>query len=321
MTQVRRQRADWSDLRVFWAVAETGGLGAASRALGLSQPTVTRRLDDLEIRLGTQLLVRGPTGVTLTEAGRMMLDHVLTMERSADAIERMVLDRDRREEGTVRISAPDGAGALAIAPALPAFLQSNPKVSITLDCGLWPDSPVSEHVDLAVQFSDSGSHPDFVSTPLGWFHYALVASPRYLELYGTPRTLQEVASHRLVHHSAMTRQPEGWSAKTASFHDLAHVGLMTNSSPAFHNAVRAGAGIGAMPTAILAQDPELVMLDIPPMARLQLWLCHHRDIPRSARMKLVIEWLQEIFEPRTHPWYRAEFVHPSEFAAVARETA
>ncbi len=321
MAQVRRQRADWSDLRVFWAVAETGGVGAASRALGMSQPTVTRRLDDLEIRLGTQLLVRGPNGVSLTEAGKMMLDHVLTMERSAAAIERMVLDRDKREEGLVQIAAPDGVGALAIAPALASFLQANPRISVALDCGLWPDSPVSEHVDLAVQFADAGPNPDFISVPLAWFHYALVASPAYLALYGTPRTLQEVAGHRMVHHSAMTRQPEGWAPKTAAFHDLAQVALMTNSSLAFHQAVRAGAGIGAMPTAILAQDPGLVMLDIPPMARLQLWLCHHRDIARSARVKLVIEWLKEIFEPQTHPWYRAEFVDPREFDACARVSA
>lgn len=321
MVEVRRQRADWSDLRVFWAVAETGGIGAAGRALGVSQPTVTRRLDDLESRLGVRLLERGPSGATLTEAGRLMLDHVLTMERSAAAIERTVLDLDRREEGTVRIAAPDGVGAWAIAPALPAFLQANPKISIALDCGLWPDSPVSSAVDLSLQFSDGGSDPALLSTPLAWFHYVLAAAPGYLEIYGTPRTLPEVASHRLLHHSALTRQPENWAPKTAAFVELAMVSLLTNSSPTVLAAVRAGAGICAMSTAILAQCPELVMLDIPPLARIQLWLCHHRDLGGGARMKRVISWLKEVFDPLSQPWYRAEFVDPREFDAPLRRTA
>jgi len=321
MSEVTRQKADWSDLRVFWAVAETGGFGAASRALGISQPTVTRRVEDLETRLGSQLFVRGPAGVTLTEAGELVYDHALTMERSAAAIERMVLNQDRREAGRIGISAPDGVGGLVLAPALPGFLRANPRISVVLDCGLWPDSPVGVQTDLSVQFGDGGSSPDIIATPLAHFHYAMFASPDYIELYGAPRSLQEMAAHRIVHHSAMTRQRESWTSKTAAFHEMAENSLLTNSSTASYLAIRAGTGIGAIPTAIKTLAPELVMLDIPPMASLRLWVCHHRDIARSARVRLAVNWLQEVFDPRTQPWYRAEFVHPDDFDIPTRRSA
>ena len=72
---------------------------------------------------------------------------------------------------------------------------------------------------------------------------------------------------------------------------------------------------------MLTFAPELVMLDIPPMARLQLWVCHHRDLARSARVKLAVAWLQELFDPRTQPWYRAEFIHPDAFDQSSRRRA
>ena len=233
----------------------------------------------------------------------------------------MVAGKDRREEGRIGIAAPDGVGGLILAPALPAFLRANPKISISLDCGFWSDRPPGGPTDLFVQFDNGGGDPEFVSAPLAHFHYALFAAPEYLELYGAPKTLQEVAAHRLVHHSAMTRQPETWASKTDAFHKLVDYSLLTNSSTATLLAVRAGAGISAMPTNVLTVAPELVMLDIPPLANLQLWVRHHRDMARSARVKLALDWLQEVFDPRTQPWYRAEFIHPADFDLPIRRRA
>ena len=73
---VARQRADWSDLRVFWAVVELGNFTQAARALGMTQPTVTRRIDDLENRLGAKLLHRDAGAVSLTQAGELVYDVV-----------------------------------------------------------------------------------------------------------------------------------------------------------------------------------------------------------------------------------------------------
>jgi DNA-binding transcriptional LysR family regulator len=90
--------------------------------------------------------------------------------------------------------------------------------------------------------------------------------------------------------------------------------LETNSSAVVVQAVRNGVGVAALPTAILSVEPDLVMLDLPPLSPARLWLAHHREAVRPARVRLVKEWLKSIFDPRTRPWYRSEFVHPRDFA-------
>src|SRR5215831_1086762 len=119
---VSRRRAEWSDLRLFWAVAELRGFGAAARALGVSQSTITRRIDELEYRLNARLFVRGPQGVTLTEAGQQARNLVRTMEHAAEALENMILDAEDKPEGAVGIAAPDGVAGIFLTPSMPEFL-------------------------------------------------------------------------------------------------------------------------------------------------------------------------------------------------------
>lgn len=310
--KIMRQRADWSDLRVFYAVAETGSFSEAANQLGLTQPTVSARIRDLETRLSVRLFNRSPHKLTLTEAGEEIRDHVVTMERSASAVERLAADRDKRDEGRVVVAAPDGLATYLLMPELARFFRESPDISLGVDCGLWCDSEVGTNVDISLQF-DTVSNPDIVTTPIAYYHYCLYSSQNYLDLYGTPTSLPAVADRRYLHHVAQTRQRDNWAIKSAAFQGLANIGLATNSSSAVIEAVRHGAGIAALPTVASVFAPELVMLDLPPMARLELRLCIHRDLAGAARIQRVTQWLREVFDAKTKPWFRAEFVHPSEF--------
>jgi DNA-binding transcriptional LysR family regulator len=313
MRGVARHRADWSDLRVFWAVVELKSFTQAARALGMTQPTVTRRLEDLENRLGAKLLHRDAAGLTLTQAGELVYDHVATMESSSSAIERLVFNKDRQEEGHVGMVASDAVGAFILAPALPDFLRKNPKITVSLDCGFYPESVISGHADISLQFEEA-TGAEVISTPMAYFHYALFASQSYLDLYGSPTSWGGVADHRYVHHAPHQMQKSQWALKFVAFQGLANVCFESNSSAATLMAVKNGAGIAAMPTAVCSVEPSLVMLDMPPIARVTMWMCIHRDLARSARIKRVMEWLEESFDARTKPWFRPEFVPPAHFA-------
>ena len=307
-----RQKADWSDLRVFYAVAESGSFSEAAVQLGLTQPTVSTRIRDLEVRLGVRLFNRSPNKLSLTEAGDKILDHVVTMERSAAALERAVLNEDKRDEGRVIIAAPDGLATYILMPELPRFFRESPEISIGFDCGLWTDAEVGNHVDISLQFDDV-TNPDVVTTPMGYYHYCLYSSRAYLDLYGTPTSLAGVAERRYLHHVAHTRQPENWNVKYAPFQGLANIGMATNSSSALIEAVRHGGGIAALPTVVSSFAPEFVMLELPSFARLELRMCVHRDLVNAARIRRVTNWLKDVFDSKKKPWFRAEFVHPSEF--------
>lgn len=308
-------RADWDDIKAFVAAAQTGSFGAAARKLRTTQPTVTRRIDDLETRLGARLFDRGLRGVTLTRAGDLVFDRAFTMQRAFVDIERLVLDSEKPDEGDVTIAVPEGVGGYWVAPEAAGFMRENPGIRLALDCGFYPDNPVDAYVDLSIQFTDgTTAAPDVSATRLATLHYVLFASQEYLETYGAPTRLEAAAGHRFIYHSAQVSERGRWNAKTSAFLELASPSLVVNSSTAMLHAIQKGAGIGSMPTALATVAPELVVLDIPPLATGTLWLCHHRDAISSKRVARVADWLGSLFEARERPWFRPEFVHPSEFA-------
>ncbi len=308
-------RADWDDIKAFVAAAQTGSFGAAARRLRTTQPTVTRRIDDLETRLGARLFDRGLRGVTLTRAGELVLDRAFTMQRAFVDIERLVFDSEKSDEGDVTLAAPEGIGGYVIAPEMAGFMRENPGIRLALDCGFYPENPVDAYMDLSVQMTDAGRAPEVSATALATLHYVLFASRDYLETYGTPTRLETAAGHRFISHSAQVSERGRWQPKTSAFMELVSPNLVVNSSTAMLHAVQRGAGIAPMPTAILSVAPELVMLDIPPLATGTLWLCHHREAMSSPRVARVADWLVSIFDARERPWFRPEFVNPAEFAS------
>lgn len=309
MPEVVRRKADFSELRLFWAVAEAGSFGAAARALGMSTSTLTRAVDNLEARLETKLLVRGGQGVSLTPAGVVAYNRVQTMERAAASLELEIAGQDKAASGVVKIGAPDGIAGFWVAPHIPEFLRANPDIDLVLDCGLWTDRPLDGEIDVALSFSKP-SQEDLVAQPLAYFHYGLFVARSHLDLYGMPASRQEALAHSFVHHVAQVHQRDD---KTAAYQLMARQRLVTNSSAVSFTAVKEGAGIHPLPTAVLALDPNLVMLDDEFTGPVTMWLVQRREMMRSARVKKVVAWLEDVFDQRTQPWYREEFVPPAEF--------
>lgn len=305
-------RADWDDIKAFVAAAQTGSFGAAARRLRTTQPTITRRIDDLEVRLGARLFDRGIRGVSLTRIGERVYDQALTMHRASAEIERLVVGAEQGDDGEVRITAPEGLAGYVLGLEVADFMRENPNIRLSLDCA---DETIQEgerDADISIQLVEAAT-PDIISTRVATLHYALFAARDYLDTYGTPTRLEAAAGHRFVYHAAQIR--DRWGAKTAAFLELAAPALTLNSSTAMLHAIRRGAGIGAIPTAIIGLAPDLVMLDIPPLASAPLWLCRHRDTLKSPRVSRVADWLTSIFDARDRPWFRQDFVHPSEFEA------
>jgi DNA-binding transcriptional LysR family regulator len=304
-------RLDWNDVRIFLAVAESGSLNGATRILGMTQPTVGRRMEDLEIRLGAQLFYRSPRGVTLTPTGETMRRLASGMARLGEAIVRDVAGKDRDEAGQVTLAAPDGVAGYLMMPFIGDFQRANPEIDLVLDCGLWHGS-LDVEPDLTLEYKDEAP-ADQTSIPIAHVHYAYFASRDYLATYGTPTTFADIAHHRTVRHSAFKEQKNTWNAKSMAVRQLVSAKFITNSSSAMVEAIRAGAGIGSMPTAICTMYPDLVMVDLEPVAHPTLWLRHHPSVVERRRVKRVVDWLTRVFDPVTKPWYRSEFIHPRHF--------
>jgi DNA-binding transcriptional LysR family regulator len=306
------RRLDWNDVRTFLAVAECGSLNAAARLLGMTQPTISRRMEEFEYRLKAKLFDRSSRGVMLTEAGLMVRDLAQSMARLGGSIVREVAGHDHSDIGRVRMSAPDGIAGFLLAPQLPRFQMANPQIQLAIDCGLWIGSMLESEPDLALEMNETcGS--DLVSAPIATMHYCAFASREYLDLYGTPKTLTQLAEHRIVHHTSHREQKSRWHPKAEALSVLADPQFVCNSSAATFQATRAGAGISILPTFVVTLAPDLVMLDLEPLAHPYLFLRHRAMIEQQQRVKLVKDWLQEVFDPTDQPWFREEFVHPADF--------
>ena len=309
MPSVARRKADFSELRLFWAVAEAGSFGAAARALGVSTSTLTRALDNLEARLGVRLLTRSAQGVTLTEAGKIAFERVETMERSAAALELELAGLDDSPRGMVKLSAPDGIAGVFLTPGMPDFMRAYPEIDLAIDCGLWPDQPLKGDIDIALTFQKP-DQDEAITKPLAYFHYDLFAARSYVDLYGRPGSMQEALTHPYVHHAAQVYQ---LTEEANAVQAMMRARLQTNSSAASFNAIREGVGIGPLPTAALCFDPTLVKLEVTRHGPITMWLSYRRELARSARVKHVTGWLEEVFDQKTQPWYRKEYVAPTDF--------
>src|ERR1700722_3764218 len=237
------RRLDWNDVRIFLAVAECGSLNAAARLLGMTQPTISRRMEEFEYRLRAKLFDRSSRGVMLTEAGLMVRDLAQSMARLGGSIMRDVAGHDHSDTGRVRMTAPDGISGFLLAPQLPKFQMANPQVQLSVDCGLWIGSMLESEPVLALEMSQTCA-PDLVSMPIATMHYCAFASREYLDLYGTPKTLAEVAEHRTIRHTSHREQRSTWNPKAEAISILADSHFVSNSSATTLQAIRSGAGIG-----------------------------------------------------------------------------
>jgi DNA-binding transcriptional LysR family regulator len=306
-----RELVDWSDLRTFYAVATAGSMNAAAEALGVTQSAISKRLGQLEGRLGARLLERSPTGIQLTEAGQEALDHVTTMMRASQSLENTLKGLETKTQGEVKIWSNDGVLAFCIAPNVSSFLSENPGLRLTMLSDRNLPKQGQGHADVVIGF-DQPTKAEVVSFPVATLHYCVFASRDYLSTYGTPSGPLDVAQHRVLNHTLYAENP-GWKDKTAQIAALVEPTLLTDCSASLLQATASGAGIAVMPSYAAQLDNRLVALPMPPLASVKVWLSFHESARRSPRVRTVVTWMRLIFDRRKNPWFRDEYVPPSLF--------
>ncbi len=179
---------------LFVRVVECGSLRGAARALGVPKSTVSRKLADLEARLGARLLQRTTRRIGLTEVGRGYFAKASAAVAALLDAERGVGDHVGEPRGTLRITAPLNFGPLLIGPAVVELLTRYPKVDVELDLSERVVDMVREGFDVAVR---AGPLPDssLVARRIGAGAMHVYGSPRYFRRHGRPRAPADLAAH------------------------------------------------------------------------------------------------------------------------------
>ena len=184
---------DLNDMVLFAEVAEHGGFAAAGRALGVPKSRLSRRVADLEQRLGVQLLQRSTRSLSLTPAGSLYLRHCAAMRDAAQAAAEAVAQVQTEPRGTVRMSCPVTLAHSSVGPLLPIFLKRFPLVRVELWVLNRPVDLVEEGVDIALRvravIEDSAT---LAARNFGESRGMLVASPELLKSRPPVRTVQDL---------------------------------------------------------------------------------------------------------------------------------
>lgn len=285
---------EWTALRDFLAVAESGSLSAAARRLGVSQPTLTRRMAALEERLGAELFLRTPRGLELTETGEAILEPTRHMEQEVRAVEVAVTGRDRALAGPVRITATEGLAIDWLTPELAVFQRAHPEIEIQFLIRNTNVNLLEREADIAVRLGRP-RQMDLVARRVGDLAYGLYASQGYLARSGIPQGDGDLHGHQAVVFDEQLRHAQlgAWLEQSLAG---ARVVYRANSLQAQLAAIRAGYGIGGQAPFIASRRPELVRVLPERALLLEIWLVTHPGLRRSARMRAVYDFLIDRFE-------------------------
>ena len=281
-----RGAMDWDDVRVFLAIAREGSMRAAGRALGLSQPTIARRLAAFESGFGgATLFDRLPDGLRLNAACENLV-------RTAESVEDAVLTLERRRaatspvlSGTVRVSTGEcAAGFLARSLSGPTTtaLPSGITLELVFEPGHTANLALRE-ADMALRHQPPETG-DFYISKAGTFACAVYR--RRGADAGAWVTYTEEQAHyapaRWVQRQvAETRRP---------------VALRASSMLMHLEAIRAGTGRGVLPCYVGDGHPLLERLTPPiPEIAAEYWIIVHRDLRRAACVRAVIDWVKALF--------------------------
>jgi DNA-binding transcriptional LysR family regulator len=240
------------ELAVFVRTAESGSFSRTARELGLSQPSVSRIIGDLEARLGVKLLLRTTRRITATEAGALFLDRAREILSQIEAAEDAARGLDSLR-GTIRLAIPVVYGTHEIIPRLPRFLSMHPLLRVELSVVDARQDLVAEGADLAIRMGELDDSA-FGARRLATLPTLLAASPAYLAARGTPKTPADLASHDCI-FGVGSFASESWSFSRNGVETSCNVRgrIHTDSGPGMLASALAGLGIARTST-VMARE-------------------------------------------------------------------
>ncbi|MEM5367226.1 LysR family transcriptional regulator [Paraburkholderia azotifigens] len=274
---------DWSDVRIFLAIARCGTLGAAARQLGQTQPTMGRRLRALEEALGHTLFQRTAEGFVLTDEGHAVLSYAERMEEEAHAFMRSLAGSEQQLSGSLRVSSSDWYGIHVLTPVFAGFLARHPQMSIELITDSRRYNLARREADLVFRITPF-DEPDVIQRKLMHMDYALYGR---IDLVAPVRG-DGAGQSLITMDSAFGELPDvAWIR-----HMLpnAHIAYASNNRGVQARMCAEGGGFAVLPCPLGDNTPGLRRIDLgeTPPGR-DVWLGYHRDLKRLARLRALLD--------------------------------
>ncbi|AWK88706.1 LysR family transcriptional regulator [Azospirillum thermophilum] len=241
------------DMLAFIKVVDTKSFTAAAERLNLSKSVVSRRIGELENRLGARLLNRTTRKLSLTEVGQAFYERCTRILADLDEAEQAVADLHAAPRGRLRLNAPTSFGVRHLAPAIAEFLERYPDIEVDMDLNDRFVDLIDEGYDVAIRIGRLRDST-LVARRLAPVRRVVCASPAYLEKYGTPAVPEDLADHRCLIYTN-TPAAEQWQFRVnGELRSVRVAGPMrSNNGDMLREAAMAGIGVLMTPTFICGE--------------------------------------------------------------------
>lgn len=245
---------DLNDILVFTKVVETRSFTGAAEQLGLPKSTVSRKLAQLEERLGVRLVQRTTRKLALTDIGQAYYERCSRIVSDVAAAEQLVTDMQSTPRGRVRITAPIDISTRYLGAICARFVAVNPDVTVELEATDRVVDLIEEGFDVAVRFG-ALTESTLIARRLCKIESMLVATPAYLARRGAPAVIEDLEEHERVLFTPNARV-QSWTIVhgEASYEFGRPARFASNNVGAVRDAVLAGAGISVLTEFMVADD-------------------------------------------------------------------
>ena len=283
---------DWNQVRAFLATAEEGSLSAAARALGQTQPTLSRQVAALEEELGVTLFERAGRAMALTTAGMELLEHVKVMADAANRISLSASGQSQVIEGRVAITATENVAR----QQLPTIVKKIHAVAPNIQIDILPSNEVQDltrrEADISIRHARP-EQPDLIAKLLFETEAYLYASQDYIDKIGPIERLSDLERALFI---GLDRTPEMIEAMAEFGLSLSPHQFRFNSpsGQVLYELVRLGLGVSILGKDIEAHSENIAAI-LPDQFSIPIpvWLVTHRELHTSKRIRVVYDILAE----------------------------
>ncbi len=289
---MQMENLDWTYIRSFLAVAESGSLSAAARRIGQSQPTLGRHVRMAEEQIGTKLFIRVHDGLELTDAGRLLLEPARQMAQAHARFATVAAGRDTGLQGTVRITASVVVSHYLLPEILSGLRREEPDIEIELVPTDASENLLFREADLAIRMYRP-TQLDVVTRKITDLAMQLYGASELLARMEEPQNLDDLSDFPFVgfdRSDLIIRSMREMGIDV----DRHFFGIRCDDQAAYWQLIRSGCGLGAMQAAIGDRDPAVKRLCVQPeLPSLPMWLAAHEAMHKTPRVKRVWDFLAQ----------------------------
>jgi DNA-binding transcriptional LysR family regulator len=311
---------NWEKLKTFYKVSKVGSFTAAATELNITQSSLSRSIMLLEHELKTKLFFRTVRGLELTDHGKILLRVVQRMAAEAESAESLFFEDKNEPEGPLRVATTLSLASMWLPYYTTEFLERFPGINLMIIGN-------DEELDLNIREADAAirpfvpHQPELIQRYLATFSPKLWASPKYLDKYGTPKTLKDLDRHRLITYNDDSLHPYG------NINWILHAGI--EDSHVRKSYLRINLGFGLLQMAeeglgIIAMSPEYKILETSNLVQIlpeaegpsnKIYYSYPRQMKGFKRVECLGDYLEDVLS-------QARFKKESEqSSALADETS